>query len=349
MQRDDALPAGAVPRRLGVIDRRVEDLVRGVRVRRPRAALRQKRDQTAREVSLPRGGLAAALPRERIRGERGHEHGQHRNRRAVLGHQSRGAPAVGQHHDERRANLLRRSHSARRERLEGLHGYGHLREDALEQLVVIDAHLRLATYLAHHPHRVHREGTGRRLPGEHHAVGAVEDGVGDVGGLGAGGAGRAGHGLEHLGGGDDGLTAEVGLSDHHLLDPEYSLQGDLHAEVAAGHHDAVGVLEDVVKVCDALLVLDLGDDLDLVTTRFIEDLADQLHVLAGLHERGGDKVHLVLAAEVLHVVDILFGEHGDIDLDAGKVAVLALAELLGVEHGALEDCVALDVVDTDRD
>mmetsp|Transcript_3513 Transcript_3513/g.15487 ORF Transcript_3513/g.15487 Transcript_3513/m.15487 type:complete len:311 (-) Transcript_3513:976-1908(-) len=310
MQRDDALSAGAVPRRLGVIDRRVEDLVRGVRVRRPRAALRQKWDQTAREVSLPRGGLAAALPRERIRGERGHEHGQHRNRRAVLGHQSCGAPAVGQHHDERGANFLRRSHRARRERLEGLHGYGHLREDCLEQLVVIDAHLRLATYLAHHPHRVHREGTRRRLPREHHAVGAVEHRVGDVGRLGSRGSRVLHHRLEHLRRRHHGLTRGVTFLDHELLREEDLLGRDLHPEVAARDHDAVAQAEDVVVVAQTLVVLNLGDDPDGRAARVVQHVPDLEDVAALANERRGDEVHVVNHPEADDVVEVLLGERG---------------------------------------
>jgi hypothetical protein len=58
-------------------------------------------------------------------------------------------------------------------------------------------------------------------------------------------------------------TRVVALLDHHLLREEDLLRRDLHAEVAARDHHAVGLGEDFVKVLDALLVLDLGDDLDV--------------------------------------------------------------------------------------
>ena len=63
-----------------------------------------------------------------------------------------------------------------------------------------------------------------------------------------------------------------------------------------------------------------------------------------LHEGRGDEVHLVLAAKVLHVVDVLLRQHGDVNLHAGQVAVLALAELLAVQHGALQHGVGHDAV-----
>ena len=50
------------------------------------------------------------------------------------------------------------------------------------------------------------------LAGEHDRVGAVHDGVGDVGGLGAGGAGVVDHRVEHLGGDDDRLGVALGTA-----------------------------------------------------------------------------------------------------------------------------------------
>ena len=46
----------------------------------------------------------------------------------------------------------------------------------------------------------------------------------------------------------------------------YLFGGDLHAHVPAGHHDGVGLEEDLVVVADPFLVLDLGDDLRTVET-----------------------------------------------------------------------------------
>ncbi len=45
----------------------------------------------------------------------------------------------------------------------------------------------------HHPGRLDRVSASRRLRGKHHRVGAVEDGVGDVGGFGPGRPRRAYH------------------------------------------------------------------------------------------------------------------------------------------------------------
>jgi hypothetical protein len=55
-----------------------------------------------------------------------------------------------------------------------------------------------------HLHAFERVFADGGLAGEHHAVGLLVDGVGDVGDLGAAGHGLADHGLEHVRGDDDG-------------------------------------------------------------------------------------------------------------------------------------------------
>ena len=105
------------------------------------------------------------------------------------------------------------------------------------------------------------------LAREHDGVGAVKHGVGDVGALGAGRPGVGDHRLEHLSRDHARLARLPALGDHHLLLAEDLLRGDLHAEVAARHHHAVGGGEDLVELVEALLVLDLGDDLDVLAWR----------------------------------------------------------------------------------
>ena len=73
---------------------------------------------------------------------------------------------------------------------------------------------------------------------------------------------------------------------------------DLHAEVTARDHDAVGGGEDLIELVEALLVLDLGDDLDVLALG-AEGLPDEGDVGGALHERGGHEVDAALDAEVL--------------------------------------------------
>ena len=109
-----------------------------------------------------------------------------------------------------------------------------------------------------------RERPHRGLAREHHCIGAVDDGVGHVAGLGAGGPGCLDHRLEHLRGHDAGLAGHQRRANQVLLRERHLLEGQLHAEVAARDHDAVGDLEDLIDVLERRLCLDLGHDADVV-------------------------------------------------------------------------------------
>ncbi len=58
-------------------------------------------------------------------------------------------------------------------------------------------------------------------------------------------------------------THLVALLNHHLLSQEDLLCRDLHAQVSSRNHDGIGLLQNVIKVLDALLILHFADNLDL--------------------------------------------------------------------------------------
>lgn len=53
--------------------------------------------------------------------------------------------------------------------------------------------------------------------------------------------------MSDLGSAGNGLASPVAAADHHLLGQEDLLSGDLDAQVAAGDHDTVAGLHDLVK------------------------------------------------------------------------------------------------------
>ena len=95
------------------------------------------------------------------------------------------------------------------------------------------------------------------------------------------------------------------------------------------NHDAVRGGQDAVVVLQALLVLDLGHDLDRAPAR-AQHVADVLDVAGLAHERRRDEVDLVREAEVDQVVAVLLGDGRQVDHHAGQVHVLALANRLVV-------------------
>lgn len=138
---------------------------------------------------------------------------------------------------------------------------------------------------------------------------------------------------------DDGLSGNVALGNHHLLGHEDLGRRDLDTEITTGDHDTVGLLQDFVKVEDTLLVLDLGNDLDVGTVG-AENLSDLLDVVAGSDKRSEDHVDVVLDTES-EIGLVLLRQGGEIDRGLGEVDTLARGEGTRVERLDAEP-VALD-------
>lgn len=117
------------------------------------------------------------------------------------------------------------------------------------------------------------------------------------------------------------LALDVTSRDHHLLCQEHLGGGDLDTKVTTGDHDTVSLLENLVKVVDTLLVLDLGNDLDL-TALLAKNLTDAGDVAAAADERSKDHVDLVLDTE-LEVTDILLRQSGEVYVGTRQVHTLA--------------------------
>mmetsp|Transcript_15995 Transcript_15995/g.38738 ORF Transcript_15995/g.38738 Transcript_15995/m.38738 type:complete len:423 (-) Transcript_15995:417-1685(-) len=243
--------------------------------------------------------------------------------RPVLGHQPRRAPGLRQHHDELQPHVQGGLHRRRADdvRQPGV-GRG---VDGGEQALVVDQRLGLHADLVLGLHGVGGEVAVGGLPGEHHAVGAVEHGVGHIAGLRARRPGVGNHALQHLRGGDHRLPGNIRLRDHHLLGQEHLLRPQLHAQVPPGHHHPVHLLQDGVEVPQALLALDLRDQLDPPPPG-PQSLADHRDVIRGLGEGDGDEVHALGDGEAGEVLLVRVREGGPVVDDAGEVHVLVLPE-----------------------
>ena len=210
-----------------------------------------------------------------------------------------------------------------------------LKGPGLEQALVVDVPLGLLGDLAHDAHGVHRVPARGGLAREHDGAGPVVDGVGHVADLGAGGAGVGDHALEHLGCGDDALAAHAADGDQMLLDGGQLGKRHLHAEVAAGHHDALAGGADLVDVVHAGLVLDLGDDVDVPAAVVLQEGLEVDQVLLAGDEGGGHEVHAVADAEE-QVGPVLLGHVGLTHDLAGEAHALAVGEHAAREHGAAD-------------
>ena len=185
------------------------------------------------------------------------------------------------------------------------------------------------------------------LAAEHDGVGAVIDGVCDVGDFGAGRARVLDHRVEHLRGHDDGLLRLDALADEHALDERDALNGHLDAEVTTSHHDAIYAVKNLVYVVDALLVLNLGNDLDRAVVS-VEDVLNLLDVFCAAHEGVGNEVELVLNGPKDETL-VLLGKRWQLDAYARDVDALAAILNAATVLNCADEVVALLCVDMERD
>lgn len=184
------------------------------------------------------------------------------------------------------------------------------------------------------------------LSGKHDTVSTVKDGVGDVTDLSARGTVVDNHGLEHLSSADAGLAGDVALGDHHLLGHEHLAGGDLDTEITTGDHDTVRLLENLVKVEDTLVVLDLGDNLN-VGSLLAQNFTDGADVATAANERCENNVHVLLNTEK-QILAVLLGDGGQVDVGQRKVDTLARRERAVVHAADLDHVVGFDGDDFER-
>lgn len=143
------------------------------------------------------------------------------------------------------------------------------------------------------------------------------------------------HRLKHLRRTDGRLSDYVALRNHHLLRKEHLTRGDLNTQISTCDHNTIARLENLVKVRDTLLILDLHDDLNVRAVR-AKHGADVVHVLRATDEGREDHVDVVLDAE-FQVVLVLIRKRGQVDVRLREVDTLTRRE------GAVVDATHADV------
>ena len=256
----------------------------------------------------------------------GHGAGKDWDAWLVLGDKAGHVSSVGQHDDEVDVKIEGCVDSRSSKRLSGADWSWGEHLDVIECSLVVNASLGFSRALAHDGDGVDWVVTSSGLTGEHDAISSIEHGVGDIGCLSTSGARSLAHGFEHLRSSDDWLGCDVSLLDHPLLGDEDLLRRDLHAEIATGDHDTVGGGEDLVVVVEALLVLDLGNDLD-VGAAWSKQVTDVLNIVLLAHKRSGNHINALLEAEIGEVRLVLFGEGGKVNDRSWQVHVLLLSKL----------------------
>ena len=122
----------------------------------------------------------------------------------------------------------------------------------------------------------------------------------------------------------------AGLFYHFFLNNGHAFHGNLDAEIASGHHDAVGLTQDGVNVFYRFAPFQFG--------HYHGFAADSAEILSGVPDvfNGPDKgngypVHLQLNAEVKGGF-VLFGQHGQVYSYPRQVYALEGGQRPAISH-----------------
>lgn len=262
---------------------------------------------------------------------------------AVLGEEAGRLARGGEDDDTAGDEVERSADSSHGAGLDGADGALNEAGQLLEVGDVGDGILSLETGLVHLGNSLGGVGTLGRLTRKHDAVGAIGDGVANVANLSTGSTGVLDHGLEHLGGTDDGLASQVAHGNQLLLGSKHLGGGNLDTEITTGNHDTVGGTENLGKVVQTLAVLDLGNNLNVLAL-LPEHLADVVNVLGTTDEGGEDHVDIVLDTKQ-EIGLVLLGQSRQVDIGVGQVDTLLGGDEAVVAGAGFDSLVVLDAQD----
>ena len=183
-------------------------------------------------------------------------------------------------------------------------------------------------------HRILAGGGFRR---QHHRVGAVEHGVGNIHDFGPGGVGVPHHRFHHLGRGDHAAVEFPGAPDDMLLHSHQRRFANLDRKIATGHHHRVAGADNRVEVGvrgDRLGFFDLGDD-GAGRAALPRQSPRLFQIIGGTGERDGEIVHALGAGE-FEVADVLLGGGFRRQPAAAQVDALAGAYLAAGDNHAFD-------------
>ncbi len=153
------------------------------------------------------------------------------------------------------------------------------------------------------------------------------------------GPARVLHAVEHLRGHDHRLLVLVAHGDDGLLHDRHLGHVDFHAQVAAGHHDAVGRRDDLFQLVEGFLLFDLGDHFGPRAAR-AQQFFEQANFDRRAHEAETDEVGVVFGRP-LGVRPVGLAHRRNAELGARQIHPLAAAHEPGLHDAALHEIRSL--------
>mmetsp|Transcript_47490 Transcript_47490/g.78375 ORF Transcript_47490/g.78375 Transcript_47490/m.78375 type:complete len:328 (-) Transcript_47490:563-1546(-) len=252
--------------------------------------------------------------------------GQDRAGWSVLRNDASGVPSFSQGNDQLAIRIYARLHGGGTHRLDWTHDIQgqSLRSDAKVESLVVHHPLSHLANVTHGCNCLFRELATGSLAGEHHNIRAIQNGVQDIRCFSTSWSRSALHGIQHLGGGHHEFTFDVAFADDHLLHQTHLFNVNFHAHVTTSNHDTISSIDDFIDVVDALLILNLRDNLDAAPAH-AQRLADQLDVLSILYKASRNEIDCLWNTKLQQVLFVFVLQDRQVNLHARKIHVFLLA------------------------
>ena len=121
------------------------------------------------------------------------------------------------------------------------------------------------------------------------------------------------------------FAAETAGGDYLFLNCGELLKRYLNAHVASCDHDAVGCLDDSFNILNAGAVFDLRDDVDVISSVFVEEASHDVNILAHRNKGACNEINIVFNAEK-QILLILLAEVFLLEHLPGEAHALSVAE-----------------------
>ena len=132
------------------------------------------------------------------------------------------------------------------------------------------------------------------------------------------------HGVKHLCCCNNRFSCCVNFLDDFLLDNRYIFRRDLNTHVTSGDHDAICCFNNLVDIVNALLVLNLCNDLNLFTAVFFQDFSYFADIVCSTCKRCCNEIKSFLDTEE-KIIMVFFTDEWHLQVCTRNIDTLPVA------------------------
>ena len=155
------------------------------------------------------------------------------------------------------------------------------------------------------------------------------------------------HGIQHLSCCDYLFACIIDLVNDLFLDNRNIFQRNLHTHISTGDHDSVCHFHNAVDIINALLIFNLGNNINVTAAVFIQNLTDLQHILCCSGKRSCNKVKALFDSKK-DILSVFFADKRHVYIYSGKIHALFIGNHSSVYYHTVDFC-SLDLFNLQAD